>query len=198
MHNHRNAALPVLGLLLPACLGVCAGATSRAGARVPPPRLPARVAAARAYGRLPVALEPNVGQTDPRARFIARGRGVTAFLTDRGAVLRAGGKKPAVVTMTFVGANPRPEATGEAPMPGRVNYLVGPRSQWKSGIPTFARARFHAVYPGVDVAYHRDDAAPGRLEYDFEVAPGADPGRIAVAFTGADAPEIAADGALRL
>ncbi len=30
---------------------------------------------------LPLAFEPNAGQTDPRVKFIARGRGVTVFLT---------------------------------------------------------------------------------------------------------------------
>jgi hypothetical protein len=34
--------------------------------------------AAEAYGQLPMAFEPNVGQTDAPVRFLARGRGYTA------------------------------------------------------------------------------------------------------------------------
>ena len=34
------------------------------------------------YGKLPLAFEPNVGQTDGQVRFLARGGGMTAFFTD--------------------------------------------------------------------------------------------------------------------
>src|ERR1019366_5623414 len=34
------------------------------------------------YGKLPLAFEPNMGQTDPRVRFLARGGGMTTFFTD--------------------------------------------------------------------------------------------------------------------
>jgi len=63
-----------------------------------PPRVPplllshdaaARGAApvATAYGSLPMAFEPNQGQTDPRVRYLARGGGYTLFLTGSDAVL---------------------------------------------------------------------------------------------------------------
>src|ERR1700740_1541091 len=42
---------------------------------------------AAAYGRLPLSFEVNAGQTDARARFVARGRGYSLFLTDSEAVL---------------------------------------------------------------------------------------------------------------
>jgi hypothetical protein len=41
---------------------------------------------AERYGRLPLAFEPNVGQTDAQVRFVARGSGYTLFLTDTAAV----------------------------------------------------------------------------------------------------------------
>ena len=43
---------------------------------------------------------------------------------------------------------------------------------------------YQAVYPGVDLVYYGDQ---GQLEYDFRVAPGADPNQIALSFTGASA-----------
>ena len=43
--------------------------------------------------------------------------------------------------------------------------------------------RYHGVYPGVDLVYHHHGP---NLEYDFVVAPGADPDRIRLEFSGAD------------
>src|SRR5262249_12992669 len=75
--------------------------------------------------------------------------------------------------------------------PGKVNYFRGndPR-KWRTGIPTYAKVRYRGVYAGVDVVYY---GAQRQLEYDFVVAPGADPTRIRLAVTGAEA--LGVDGA---
>lgn len=75
-------------------------------------------------------------------------------------------------------------------MPGYANYLKGsdPR-QWLTRVPTFAGVRYAEVYEGIDVAYHGNE---GALEYDFIVAPGADPAAIRLAFEGTD--RISVDG----
>src|ERR1039458_3590789 len=39
------------------------------------------------YGNLPLAFEPNRGQTDPQVKFLARGKGYTLFVTAQGVVL---------------------------------------------------------------------------------------------------------------
>ena len=39
------------------------------------------------YGKLPLAFEPIVGQTDARVRFLARGSGMTTFFTDTETVM---------------------------------------------------------------------------------------------------------------
>jgi hypothetical protein len=39
------------------------------------------------YGRLPLAFEPNVGQTAPEVRFLARGGRMTTFFTDAETVI---------------------------------------------------------------------------------------------------------------
>jgi beta-propeller repeat-containing protein len=68
-------------------------------------------------------------------------------------------------------------------LPGVVNDLRGDdRSGWRTDIPTFGRIRYAGVYPGIDLDYH---GTSGTLEYDFRLAPGADPGRISVDFHGA-------------
>lgn len=149
--------------------------------------------ARRLAGSLPLAFEPNVGQADRRVRYLARGAGYTLFLTAGDATLthdqergltphgRAGANDASagvVVHLAPVGANPRayPEAVRARRLPGYVNYIVGrdPRG-WHTHIPTYAAIAYRGIYPGVDLVYY---GVAGRLEYDFQLAPGADPGRI--------------------
>src|SRR6516164_8098982 len=47
----------------------------------------------KSYGQLPLSFEANRGQTDPRVKFLSRGRGYTLFLTSTEAVLAL--RKPA-------------------------------------------------------------------------------------------------------
>jgi len=39
-------------------------------------------------------------------------------------------------------------------------------------VPSYARVKYADIYPGVDLVFYGNQ---GRLEYDFEVAPGASP-----------------------
>ena len=57
----------------------------------------------------------------------------------------------------------------------------------------FAKLRTKDAYPGVDVVYYGDNR---RLEFDFVVAPMADPSAIALALSGMDKLYINADGEL--
>jgi Beta-propeller repeat/Abnormal spindle-like microcephaly-assoc'd, ASPM-SPD-2-Hydin/Cep192 domain 4 len=148
-----------------------------------------RTGIARNYGSLPLSFEPNQGQTDPRVRFISRGQGYTLFLTGDQAVLALrknsrqstveGRKsrpraKDSVLAMQLIGANPNPTAGGIDALPGKSNYFIGnDPGKWRTNVPTFARVKFRGVYPGVDLAYYGNQG--GQLEYDFVVAPGADP-----------------------
>src|SRR5205814_9174838 len=54
---------------------------------------------------------------------------------------------------------------------------------------------YRAVYPGIDLVYYGNQR---QLEYDFVVAPGADPNRIVLGFQGAERLEINAEGELVL
>ncbi len=150
------------------------------------------------YGQLPLSFEVNEGQVDSSVRFLARGVGYGLFLTGTGAVLSlpAGHHENAIVSMRLVGGNPGPRAVGLDPQATRSNYLLGNDSRrWHSGVANYGRVRFTSVYRGVDLVYH---GTQRRLEYDFEVAPGADPGRIRLAFPGADELELDGDGELVL
>jgi hypothetical protein len=153
-------------------------------------------AAKGAYGRLPLAFEANGGRTDERVDFIARGRGYALFLTPGESVLALGhGKRSAVLRTRLVGAA-ETRASAEGRLPGVVNSLIGrDRSRWRTGIPTYRKVRYRSVYPGTDLVYY---GRYGRLEYDFVLAPGADPGRIDMAFRGASAMRVARNGDLIL
>jgi hypothetical protein len=145
-----------------------------------------------------VRFEANHGQTDSRVRYLARGPGYTLFLTDAETVLALAGpdKKRSALRMRMAGADPRAGLTAEGRLPGVSNYFLGDDpSRWRTDVESYARVRHEAVYPGVDVVYY---GAGGQLEYDFVVAPGADPGRIALDWEGAESAEVDASGDLVL
>ena len=131
---------------------------------------------------LPFSFEPNLGQTDPRVKFLARSRGMTLFLTSTDAVLLT---TRCAVRMRLVGANPDSAAQGIDPLPGRNHSLIGrDSSRWRTNSPTYALVRSRDVYPGIDLLYY--GTQDRRLEYDFVVAPGADPSVIRLTFEGVD------------
>ncbi len=75
-------------------------------------------------------------------------------------------------------------SSGAGQLPGKSNYFIGnDPAKWHHNIPQFAQVRYRAVYPGVDLVYYGNQ---GQLEYDFEVAPGADPHQVALRFSGTD------------
>jgi len=84
--------------------------------------------------------------------------------------------------MQMIGTQTAPAIIGEAEQPGKVNYLTGARSQWRTNIPTYGQVRYRNLYPGIDLVYH--STPQGQLEYDFVVAPGADPQTIRLTFAG--------------
>jgi uncharacterized repeat protein (TIGR01451 family) len=136
------------------------------------------------FGKLPLSFEPNQGQTDPQVKFLARGAGYGVFLTSDQAVLtlRSSARSSSVVRMQLAGANPDATVAGTSQLPGKSNYFIGSDpAKWHSGVPQFARVRYQRIYPGVDLVYYGNQ---GQLEYDFEVAPGADPSQIALRFQG--------------
>jgi hypothetical protein len=100
----------------------------------------------------------------------------------------------AALRMALVGADPTPEVAGRGPLPGVVSYFTGSDPEgWHTGIPTFGRVRYRDVYPGTDLVFRGTREA---LEYDFRLAPEADPGAIALRFEGAEDVRINSDGDL--
>ncbi len=174
---------------------------ARAGtAAIHQPDAATRSRAIDAYGRSPLRFEANHGQADAPVKFILRNSGYTLFLSagEASINLRAtkSAKQPATIRMKFVDANPGARIFGMEKMAGASNYFIGadPR-RWRAGVENFGKVEQRAVWPGIDVVWH---GAQRRLEYDFIVAPGADPRRIRLDFSGARGMSVDEDGALKL
>ncbi|HJX26301.1 MAG TPA: SBBP repeat-containing protein [Thermoanaerobaculia bacterium] len=128
-----------------------------------------------------LSFEENRGQTDSRVKYLARTGGWSLFLTPTEAVL--GLQEGGPVRLSWTGGSTEPRIRGEEELPGKVNYLTGDASRWRSGIPTYSRVRYSGIYPGIDLVFYGNG---GRLEYDVIVAPGADPGTVRLGIAGAD------------
>ncbi len=99
-----------------------------------------------------------------------------------------------VVRMRLAGANPELNPVGTEPLQGTANYILGnDPAKWHTSVPTYARVRYAGVYPGVDLIYYGNQR---QLEYDFVVAPGADPKPIRLHFDGAKALKLDGAGSL--
>jgi IPT/TIG domain/Beta-propeller repeat len=153
--------------------------------------------AAESYGRLPLLFEQNEGQVDPAVRFLSRGRGYSLYLTASEAALRLNdGPETATVRWQVVGANPDACISGERPQATKSSYFIGnDRSKWRTGVANYGQVRYEGVYPGVDLVYHGNQR---QVEYDFVVAPHADPRQIRLAFDGIESMHLGKEGELVL
>jgi hypothetical protein len=153
------------------------------------------------YGKLPLPFEANRGQTHKDVRFLSRGPGYSLYLTASEAVLvlakpDAKAQKSVTLRISLVGAARTPTMSGIDELPGRANYFIGrDPSKWQRDVPTYGRVHYQNVYPGIDLVHYGKQR---QLEYDFVVAPGADPKKIVLGFKGADKLKIDAGGDLLL
>ncbi|MEA3274765.1 MAG: SBBP repeat-containing protein [Pseudomonadota bacterium] len=103
----------------------------------------------------------------------------------------------AVLRMGFVGAAERPRLEGIELQPGISNYFIGnDPKKWRTQVPHYAKVRYRELYAGVDLVLYGNEAGP--FEYDFVVAPGADPGAIRLSLQGAEGARVDQEGNLRL
>jgi hypothetical protein len=147
------------------------------------------------YGKMPLNFEANHGQADGQVRFLSRNSAYSLFLTADEAVIalretNAGSPKQtaepataAVLRMKMRHANPAARITGMDELAGKANYFIGnDPSKWRTNVPTYSRVRYEEMFPGIDLVYYGNQR---QLEYDFIVAPGADPHLIAFDIIGA-------------
>ena len=175
------------------------------------------------YAKLPLTFEENQGQSTREVRYLSHGTGYELFLTSQEAVLalrdhvrldlsprhrfatilalrKARLARQAhqltAIRLGFEGANPDPQILGMDEMPGKVNYFFGnDPKKWHTGIPAYTRVKYAGLYPGVDLVFYGNQR---HLEYDFVVAPGADPKVIQLRVQGAGKLRVNANGDLLL
>ena len=140
----------------------------------------------------PLVFEANRGQADEQVKFLARGAGLHRVpdLHRRRPDARRRPSRPRRRPDEARRCQPRFPDRGRGRAPRRRALRRGGPARAISA-PTYAGVRYVDVYPGIDLVYY---GRPRGLEYDFVVAPGADPSRIALAFDGSDRVEVDADG----
>jgi hypothetical protein len=177
--------------------------------------------AADAYAKLPMSFVPNHGQMPEDISYGAQGLGYSLGLSpaevvfafsrplaadsaDRASPGLLDGRgwgapaahERALVRMQLLGADPAARSAAGAPLPGKTNFLIADDpAGWRTGIPTYAKVTYKSVYPGVDASYHGNQ---GQFEYDFVVAPGADPSVVGLGFAGVQGVRIDVGGELVL
>ena len=143
-----------------------------------------------------VRFEPNRGQAGPSTRFLARAGGSLVLVGDTGVSLRhASGSGPDWhVQLEWEGARAAAQWQTLEPQPGTTSYLIGNQPEkWIEGVPRFGRIVHENIYDGIDLILY---GAEDRLEYDFAIRAGGDPGQIRMRFRGAVHLAIGAGGDL--
>ncbi len=202
-----SLAMVLSGLLLTAQAQVPASANRASAATAQSATI------ASHYGKLPISFEANQGQAGNSVKFLAHGNGYGLYLTGQEAVLelrapqnakthlgkhsqgiQTGKDNSEIIRMQLSGSNAAATAAGVDRLAGTANYFLGSDpSRWKTGVPTYSKVRFSGVYPGVDLVYYGNQS---QLEYDFVVAPHADPQAIRLHFAGAEKLALSANGDL--
>src|SRR5579871_3906788 len=125
-------------------------------------------------GRVPLAFETNVGQTDPQVKYFARGSGYTAFLTANEAVLEltkrtlrhtagtpndaSGAERgtyditSATVRMRFLDATSQPTTIPSTAVPAQISYLSANHGS-PSRPELFQKISYLDVWPGVSLVF---------------------------------------------
>jgi len=173
-----------------------------------PPPPPAQPAAAASYGKIPPYFIKNDGQLDPAVRYYVKGPRGTVYLTDTEVVFDFLREIPGedteeeedpgrpdrdreerkeyerlVFRKRFVDPVPDVEVVGEEELPGKINYFVGSRENWRSNIPTVEKIVYRGLYPGIDMeAFFRG----GNPVFSYRIHPGSDPSLLKFDYQGVD------------
>jgi hypothetical protein len=125
--------------------------------------------------RVPLRFEPNRGQvraSEPVAWTARSPEAAYAFTAD-GALIRT---RSQMVRVRMQGVDPKAAYRPDEAFAAPTSYFT---AAYRGNIPGYQRLRRPAIYPGIDLVYYGSGT---RLEYDFEVAPGADPARVKLSF----------------
>lgn len=130
-------------------------------------------------------------EQDPGGNWSARGAGYAFGFSASAVNLRVPGGE---VRISFAGANGSKNAKWEPS-----EKMLAPTTYFRGhtfrSADAYSRLRRADLYPGIGIAYYGQG---GRLEYDFDLAPGADPSRIRMRFDGAEEVRLNDSGGLVL
>ena len=179
----------------------------------------------QAYGKLPLSFEANGDQTAPTVKYFARTPLFSVLLTQGGAVIalhnvqgsdlgqvtlgRSGSvsestdslsqirnNQSTTLRLRLVNASTSSSIQALDELQTKYSYIKGSnQSKWRTGVAAYSKVKYEGVYPGIDMLYYGNR---NQLEYDFYLAPGADPGAIRIAHEGARSIRIDAAGDLLL
>jgi hypothetical protein len=120
----------------------------------------------------------NLGQWDSKVAYMARKQGMSAWLQKDGITFRFEKRNACnlaqgvTIQMTFEGASERVSLEGEGRQSSKHNFFIGKdRSQWRSGISSYAKVVYDNLYDGIDLCVREQE---GWLEYDVLLSEGAD------------------------
>lgn len=163
----------------------------------------------QAYGNLPLYFIPNEGQIDPKVKFYTQGPGYTFYFTPEEGVFSFVKKVPSersvpstdlrtlqmqiqeqaktktlVLTLKFLGSNPKTRIEGRSKGTGKVSYFIGKdQSKWQSGLPTYHEVAYKELWSHVDLVFR---GSGGKLKYEFVLQPGAKVKNVRLAYGGAE------------
>jgi hypothetical protein len=130
-------------------------------------------------------------EQDAKGAWSARGAKYAIGFSESSVSLRV---PDGLVRLSFEGARSMQSAKWDPS-----GKMLAPTNYFKGGTfrsaDAFSNLRRPNLYPGIDVVYH---GRGGRLEYDFNLAPRADPSRIRMRFEGVDRVSLDDSGALVL
>ena len=131
------------------------------------------------YAQIPLRFEAMDAH-----KWVAHGPGFGVGFSQDGTFMQFGNRG---LRLTLQGRNRagRFEGLDKSAVP--TNYF----GQDFESVDAFGRLRQADVYPGIDIVYYGKGQT---LEYDFELAPGADPSRIRMRFDGADSIRLGPQG----
>jgi hypothetical protein len=145
---------------------------------------------------LPVVFEPNRGQAEDGTLFIAHTADGIVELQPNGVMIdqrTSDGSESFVLRFHgSLGAKVEEEKGGD----GSSNYYFGGAVPRKiERIPLYRSIRYVGIYPGIDAVFHGNR---GKLEYDFEIAPGTDPQQLRIDLASNQTATVNADGSLEI
>jgi hypothetical protein len=174
------------------------------GATLDQPGTP-KATAVETHGSLPLTFEANCGQAKSQVKFLSHGSDYDLYLTAKEAVIEIRAPtspssqsvldnsantdaNSSLVRLKLLGANDEASIDALDELPAKSNYFVGnDPKKWRTNVANYARVESRNVYPGIDMVYYGHS---GQLQYDFNVAPGANPESIRLSFEGADTIQI--------